>query len=127
MQRENLVKKKSHNCECFPIFGPLTGHHLSNVAFKLQVLTPSGFRQSEWLQSEWGEGFSLCFISGSEGPLAAPGVGYPTPFFFFSYSLPINSLVPLQMPLLFLSGSMLLKRCQMFVGPEILRISTLGE
>lgn len=33
---------------------PLSGHRLSNIAFRLysairQTLTPSGFRQSEWL------------------------------------------------------------------------------
>lgn len=44
-----------------------------------------------------------------------------------SASLTINSLVPLQLPLLFLPGCMLLKGCHMFIRPEILRISTLGE
>lgn len=119
-------KKKRIPCQC----APLTGRHLSHVALRphsamRQTLTPSGFRQSRWWSDwqRWGERGGLHRVSGSRCPLAALKVGYTQLLISSSASLAINSLVPLQLPLLFLPGCMLRKGCHMFIRPEILCIS----
>ena len=108
------------------MFAPLTGHTATLLAARVQpYIEPWHLGlPAAWVVVECrGKGVFIMFHFRLPVPSGGPQSGIPNSL----ASRTINSLVLLQLPLLFLPDCMLLKGCHMFIRPEILCISTLGE